>query len=163
MINTICWLDIILLLPLLYGLIHGIIRGMLDEMNSLIAVVVAIVLARIWGPDLALWIQKMDDWSIQLCTILAYVILFLASAIVLKLLGDMLQKLLKKIQLNWVNRILGGLCGIMKWAAVMLVLVFVTNQIDKQFKVLPTNLKQQSIVYEPAVQAAETIWSEVKK
>lgn len=157
--KDICWLDIILLLPLLYGLIRGLIRGMFDEINALVAIVAAIVLARIWGPDLARWIQKVDDWSMQICTILSYVVLFLGCSIVLKLIGDMLQKLMKKIQLNWINRILGGICGCIKWAAVMLVVVFVVDQVDQQFKVMPTTLTQQSIVYKPAVEAANTIWS----
>jgi len=41
----------------------------------------------------------------------------------------------------------------------MQVVVFVVDQVDQQFKVMPTTLTQQSIVYKPAVEAANTIWS----
>jgi len=161
--KNICWLDIIILLPLLYGLIRGLMRGMITELNAVLSLVLGIIGARIWGPALALWIQNTSHWHIQLCSILAYVTIFLAIAIVLNLVGAAFSKLLKAIKLGWVNRLLGGVFGILKWALIVLVLVFVTGQIDKQFQILPNDLKQQSIVYQPALDSANHIWKQVKQ
>jgi len=161
--KNICWLDIIILLPLVYGLIRGLMRGMITELNTVLALVLGMVGARIWGPELALWIQHTSEWHIQLCTILSYVTIFLAIAIVLNLLGAAFSKLLKAIKLGWVNRLLGGILGILKWALIVLVLVFVTGQIDKQFQILPNDLKQRSIVYQPALDSANHIWKQVKQ
>jgi len=160
--DKICWLDVIILLPLLFGLIRGLIRGMITELNAVLALVLGIVGARIWGPDVALWLQHISSWSLQLCTVLAYIILFLAIAIVLNLIGAALMKLMKAIKLNWVNRLLGGICGTLKWAIIVLVLVFVTGQADHQFHFIPKDLKQKSIVYQPTLDSANQIWKQVK-
>jgi len=160
--DKICWLDVIILLPLLYGLIRGLMRGMIAELNAVLALVLGIIGARIWGPQLATWMQHSYDWNMQICNILSYVTIFLAIAIVLNLIGAALQKLLKAIKLGWVNRLLGGLCGTLKWAIIVLVLVFVVGQLDCQFHILPNDLKSSSKVYQPALNSANHIWKQVK-
>jgi len=160
--EKICWLDIILLLPLIYGLIRGIMRGAIGEVNTVLALILGIIGARMWGPALTIWIEHTCHWQLQLCTLLAYVSIFLAVAIVLNLIGAALQKLMKAIKLSWVNRLLGGVCGTLKWAIIMLVLLFVVDLADQQFHLLPKDVKQKSIVYQPAVDSAHQIWKQVK-
>lgn len=160
--DKICWLDILILLPVLYGLIRGLMRGMIKELNAVLALVLGIIGARIWGPCLAIWIHQSSHWHLQLCSVIAYIMLFLAIAIILNLIGAATQKLIKSIQLGWVNRLLGAVCGTLKWGIIMLVTVFMLGQLDQQFKVLPSELKQQSIVYQPALDLSDHIWEQVK-
>jgi len=160
--DKICWLDVIILLPVLYGLIRGLMRGMIAELNAVLALVLGIIGARVWGPALALWMQHANNWSMQLCSVLSYITIFLAIAIVLNLIGAALQKLLKAMKLGWVNRLMGAICGVLKWSIIVLVLIFVVGQVDSQFSVLPCDLKTNSIVYQPALNSANHIWKQVK-
>jgi len=160
--DKICWLDVIILLPLIYGLIRGLMRGLITEINAVLALILGIIGARMVGSQLALWIQHTSDWHIQICNILSYVTIFLCIAIILYLIGAALQKLLKAIKLGWVNRLLGGLCGTLKWAIIVMVLVFVVGQLDSQFSILPSDLKSSSKVYPAALNSANHIWKQVK-
>jgi len=160
--DKICWLDIVLLLPLIYGLIRGLMRGLIVELNAVLSLLLGIVGARLWGPPFALWMQHANNWPMPLCTALAYVVIFLGIAIVLNLLGAAFQKLMKAIKLGWVNRILGGAFGLLKWTLIMLVIIFVTGLVDTQFQILPNDLKQQSVIYQPSLDCANHIWKQVK-
>jgi len=162
MMDKICWLDILILLPLVYGLIRGLMRGMIAELNAVLALVVGVVGARLWGPQLALWMQNTYHWQLHLCNTLSYISIFLVVAIVLNLIGAALQKLLKAIKLGWVNRLLGAVCGTLKWSIIVLVLIFIVGQVDSQFHLMPKELTQQSIVYQPALDSANHIWKQVK-
>jgi len=152
--EKICWLDIVLLLPLVVGLIVGIIRGLIAELNALLALVLGVVAARVWGANLALWLHKTCDWSNNISNLLAYVLIFLAVAILLTLLGKAFQKLLKAIKLGWVNHLFGAVFGTLKWAVIMLAIVFVVGKLDQQFQFISGELKQKSIIYQPALDYA---------
>lgn len=163
MMDKICWLDVIILLPLLFGLIRGLIRGMVTELNAVLALVLGVLGAKVWGPDFGNWLHHFSSWNTDLCMIIAYIALFLAIAIVLHLVGEVLQKTLKKIKLQWVNRLMGAICGTLKWAIIVLVLVFIVGQADKNFHFIPDNLKAKSITYQPALNCVNKIWADVKQ
>lgn len=151
--NNICWLDILLLLPLLYGLIRGLMRGLITELNTLLALLLGVAGAKSWGAALASWLHQQASWPTEVCNVIAYVLLFLAIAVALHFIGTLLQKLLKAIQLGWVNRLLGGICGAVKWAVIVLALVFVVGQLDHFISFMPNELKKQSRLYQPALDA----------
>lgn len=153
--DKICWLDVIILLPLLFGLIRGLMRGLVTELNAVLAVLLGVLGSRLCGADFATWIVTKTSWPQAVANVIAYVLLFLSIAIVLTLLGKVFQKLLKKINLGWVNRLLGGICGTIKWSVIVLVLIWITGQLDTNFKLMPTDLKQQSRLYQPALDTAD--------
>lgn len=149
--NNICWLDILLLLPLLYGLIRGLMRGLITELSTVLALLLGVAGAKLWGAVFATWLHQKATWPIEVCNVIAYVLIFLAIAIALHFVGTLLQKLLKAIKLGWVNRLLGGVCGALKWAIIVLVLVFVVGQFDHFIPFMPSELKKQSRLYQPAL------------
>ncbi len=140
----------------------GLIRGLVKELNAILAVLLGVLGVRAFGADLATWMHKTTSWHTELCTVIAYVLLFLTIAILLTLVGKALQKLLKKIQLGWVNRLLGALCGTLKWAVIVLFLVFLVGQLDHQFGIMPTKAKQESAFYQKALNSANRCINTIK-
>ncbi len=160
--KDICWLDVVIILPLLFGLIRGLMRGLIAELNAVLAVLLGVIGARMWGLDFAGWMQNAFGWNSTICTILSYVIIFFAIAIIINLIGHALQKLMKAIKMGWINRLVGGICGTIKWAVIVLVIVFIIGQLDQLFNIMPNNLKQQSKLYPTALKTANRAWLEVK-
>ena len=157
------WLDIIILLPLLIGLVRGLMKGLVIEITSIVAIILGIVGSRLWGAMFATWLLHQFAWPESVCVVLAYALLFLGISILLHLLAKLLTKLFKKVSLGWLNRLLGGLFGILKWGIIVLVMVLCIHQLDKQFEFIKKDLKQQSVVYMQAAPLAEKMWVEVKK
>lgn len=160
--KDICWLDVVIILPLLFGLIRGLMRGLIAELNAVLAVLLGVIGARMWGLAFATWMQNAFGWNSTICTILSYVIIFFAIAIIINLIGHALQKLMKAIKMGWINRLVGGICGTIKWAVIVLVIVFIIGQLDQSFNIMPNNLKQQSKLYPTALKTANRAWLEVK-
>ena len=157
------WLDIIILLPLLLGLVRGLMKGLVIEITSIVAIILGIVGSRLWGAMFATWLLHQFAWPESVCVVLAYALLFLGISILLHLLAKLLTKLFKKVSLGWLNRLLGGLFGTLKWGIIVLVMVLCIHQLDKQFNFIQNDLKQESVVYMQAAPLSEQLWVEVKK
>ena len=157
------WLDIIILLPLLIGLVRGLMKGLVIEITSIVAIILGIVGSRLWGAMFATWLLHQFAWPESVCVVLAYALLFLGISILLHLVAKLLTKLFAKVSLGWLNRLLGGVFGTLKWGIIVLVMVLCIHQLDKQFHFIQKDLKQQSVVYMQAAPLSEKMWVEIKK
>jgi len=153
------WLDIVLLLPLLVGLIRGLMRGLVVEVTALVAIIIAFLVTKAWGDVLASWLLQSFTWPEAVCTVVAYVCLFLVIALTLNIAASLLSRLFKVIHLGGFNALLGGLFGVLKWGCVVLVLVFALHRLDMHFGFLSDSLRQSSGVYRQMTEWSEMLFS----
>ena len=156
------WLDILILLPLLIGLIRGLMKGLIVEISSIVAILLGFFGAKYWSAAFASWIMLQFKWSETACIVVAYALLFAGIALGLNIVARLLSKLFQKIQLGWLNRLLGGLFGASKWAIVIVALVLCVHNLDKQFQFIQPELKEKSVVYTTLTPYAEQAWEEIK-
>ena len=157
------WLDILILLPLLIGLVIGIKRGLIIELTNLISIIAGVVCARLLSAPVAAWIAQQFTWPEAVCSVVAYTLLFLISTILLYLLGKLLTKLFKAVKLGWLNRLLGGVFGLAKYAIIVLFVVLCVHQLDTQFQFLQEDLKEESVVYKAVIPLSENTWYTMKE
>ena len=157
------WLDILILLPLLVGLVIGIKRGLIIELTNLISIIAGVVCARLLSAPVAAWIAQQFTWPEAVCSVVAYTLLFLVSTILLYLLGKLLTKLFKAVKLGWLNRLLGGVFGLAKYAIIVLFVVLCVHQLDTQFQFLQEDLKEESVVYKAVIPLSENTWYTMKE
>ena len=157
------WLDILILLPLLVGLVIGIKRGLIIELTNLISIIAGVVCARLLSAPIAAWIAQQFTWPEAVCSVVAYTLLFLISTILLYLLGKLLTKLFKAVKLGWLNRLLGGVFGLAKYAIIVLFVVLCVHQLDTQFQFLQEDLKEESVVYKAVIPLSENTWYTMKE
>ena len=156
------WLDILILLPLLIGLIRGLMKGLIVEITSIVAIILGFLGAKWWSATFASWLMQQFEWSETACIVVAYALLFAGITLALNLVARLLSKLFQKIQLGWLNRLLGGIFGTAKWGLIILVLVLCVHKLDTQFQFFKPELKQQSVVYTYLTPYAEKAWEEIK-
>ena len=157
------WLDILILLPLLIGLIQGLMKGLIVEISSIVAILLGFFGAKYWSAAFASWIMLQFKWSETACIVVAYALLFAGIALGLNIVARLLSKLFQKIQLGWLNRLLGGLFGTAKWGIVIVALVLCVHNLDKQLQFLQPELKEKSVVYTTLTPYAEQAWGEIKE
>lgn len=141
------WLDILILLPIVYGLVRGIMRGVIKEILAIVGVIAGIIVARLFVRDVTTWLSSVIAWDVQLIRPIAYVLLFLATAIICALIAKLLTQLMKAISLGWANRLIGGLFGAVKWILIVGVIIYGLDLIDHATHLLKPEIKQQSIAY----------------
>ena len=156
------WLDIIILLPLLIGLVRGLMKGLIVEISSIVAIILGFLGAKYWSAAFASWLMQQFDWSETACIVVAYALLFAGIALGLNIVVRLLSKLFQKIQLGWLNRLLGGLFGTAKWGIVIVALVLCVHNLDKQFQFIQPELREKSVVYTTLTPYAEKAWEEIR-
>lgn len=156
------WLDILILLPLLIGLVRGLMKGLIVEVSSIVAILLGFFGAKYWSAAFASWLMQQFDWSETACIVVAYALLFAGIALGLNIVARLLSKLFQKIQLGWLNRLLGGVFGVTKWGIVIVALVLCVHNLDKQFQFIQPELREKSVVYTTITPYAEQAWEEIK-
>ena len=156
------WLDILILLPLLIGLVRGLMKGLIVEVSSIVAILLGFFGAKYWSASFASWLMQQFDWSETACIVVAYALLFAGIALGLNIVARLLSKLFQKIQLGWINRLLGGVFGAAKWGIVIVALVLCVHNLDKQFQFIQPELREKSVVYTTITPYAEQAWEEIK-
>lgn len=156
------WLDILIIIPLVFGLVRGLMKGLIVEVTSIVGIILGFLGAKWWSAAFASWLMMQFEWSETACIVIAYAVLFAGIALALNIVARLLSKLFQKIHLGWLNRILGGVFGAAKWGIVIVALVLCLHNIDKQFGLLKPELRDKSVVYTTLTPYAEQAWEEIK-
>ncbi len=151
------YLDIIILLPLVYGLIRGIMRGIVQEVFALLGIILGIVVARMYAGSVAAWLQQVSTWDVQLLRPIAAFAIFMVVAIACNLLARLLTKLFKLISLGWLNRLAGGLFGALKWIIIVAIIITCIDMLDEVLHFIQPELKQSSKCYMYALQLTDKL------
>jgi membrane protein required for colicin V production len=167
--------DIILIIILLYCLIRGIFRGLLKEISSLIGVLGGFYAAYMYYKSLGIYLKR---WIADpnYINILSFLIIFIFVFLMVSAVGIIIKYLLKIVFLGWVDRVFGGVFGILKGILISCVLVvvftaflpndsgviknsklssYITTISDNMIKVTPKELKNE---YQIKRQEIEKAW-----
>lgn len=141
------FVDILLLLPLVYGLIRGLIKGLIHELASVLAIILGIYFAYTYSAEMSAWLAKHFEASETALEIAGYIVVFLIVSLGLYALAFILTKMLKFMALGMVNRVLGGIFGFLKSLLLLCLFIFFAQPWFNQWKKNSPQLKK-SIVYE---------------
>lgn len=154
-------LDILIAIPIIWGLVRGLMKGIISEVMAILAIILGVMGARYWGVELATWIHSQYQWQDTVCRVLAYALLFIGIAVALSIMASLLSRLFKAIHLGGINRLLGGVFGMLKWGIIVLVVLFCIEQLDRSFEVMPKDLKTTSKLYPIGTNLAEQVFQEI--
>lgn len=121
-------LDWILLGVLLVSLLLGLWRGLVYEVLSLLNWVVAFVLAQWLAPDLGARLP-MGNSSDAVRYVAAFVLLLVAALFTLGLVAVLVKKLIAAVGLRPVDRMLGGLFGLLRGVVLLLAVTAVVGML----------------------------------
>ena len=154
------YLDIIIVVPLLYGLIKGFSNGLIKEVTALVSLLVGVYVAINFSLYLEPKVADVLGGYEQFVSIIAFAILFLVSVFCVKAIGLMLEKLTKALALGIISRFLGGIFGLLKVVVIFSFLLFVIIDYDEEtFK----KTKDDSVLYKPLSDISAMITPQLKK
>lgn len=106
------YIDIILLLPLLYGAYRGFSRGLIIEVATLLGLLLGVYIAIKFSGYTEDFLRDFLNLSSESLSYVALGVTFLIVVVAISLLGKMLTKLIDIISLGMVNKLLGTVLGI---------------------------------------------------
>lgn len=142
------WLDFTIGVLLLIALINGYRKGLVMQLVAL----ATIVLSAIFGGQLAKRIlpelTRLVDISPNVAHVLSYIIAFIGIAIVISLIGRVIQKFIQVIYLSFVNRLLGSVVAIATMMIFLSILLNLALMLDKEEIVITREAKEKSFFFE---------------
>ena len=106
--------DIVLLVFLLFGFIRGLMKGLFVELASLIALIAGVYGALHFSYFVGGFLESRVDWEEKYIAIVAFAITFIAIVIVIAMLGKLFTKMADFAALGFLNKLLGGIFGVLK-------------------------------------------------
>jgi membrane protein required for colicin V production len=116
------WLDWILAAIIVVSVVTAIRKGFVHELISLASVVVGLVVAAIGYPRAALWFEDLTK-SHEIALGLGFLVLFLGTLLVGAIVGMLARKLIETAGIQWFDRFLGGVFGLLRGVLVDAVLL----------------------------------------
>lgn len=152
------FVDIIIIVPLIYAAWRGFKKGLVIEVFTLLALLVGIYA----GIHFSDWTSKLIKDNIDIegkyLPVVAFTLTFLAVGAMVFFAGKMIERMLKVVNLSPVNKILGVVFGLLKMVYTLSILIILLETYDERGDFIPEDIKSESMFYGPVkITATATI------
>lgn len=154
--------DIIVLICLALGIIEGIRKGFISQIAAIVGVVAGVWLSVIFAGKLSEWMSGLFEANPQLMKALAFILIYVIVVVLLHLVGKLLEKVVKLSMLGWLNKLLGAVFSVMKWALILCIAVAVFDSFNSIFNAVSSEKLADSIFYAPLERIAGTVFPYLK-
>ncbi len=157
-------LDIGILLIAAIFFIRGIFRGFVFELVSIVGLILGYIISITYLSLLAGYIFSFfPSFSESIVNLVSFFILFVGTNLLLRLVANIITKTLKIAMLGWLNRLLGGLLGMLKSIIIMSILVFIIDLIPFSSSLLEQVEVQTSELYPVLNTLGPRLYAEIQK
>ena len=157
------YLDIILGILLLWGLVRGLMKGLFVSLASLIALIAGIYIAVHFSHIVGDYLKQYVDWQENAIKLSAFALTFIMVVIGISLLGRILTKIADYAALGILNKLLGAVFGLLKFAFIASVILMFVDAINDKITLIDKETKDESILYEPVRKLAPMILPTILK
>lgn len=121
-------IDLIFFILIVLMLIHGYVKGFIEELFSWATVVISMLAAVFLHPMVASFIRSKAMANVRYVPeILAFVAVFLAATIILKMIERVLKDVIAGAHLGGANKILGAVFGLLEGVALTAIILFILS------------------------------------
>ena len=156
------FLDIIFIIPIVWLMYTGFQKGFIIELSSLIALILGIYFAINFSNFAADFLIRNFSIGEKYVSIVAFMFTFMVVVFVVFMIGKILEKFIDIILLGFVNKLAGGVFGIIKAVFLISVILWIINSFDISKSIIKEKLKQDSLFYAPIEQFAPKIVPKLK-
>ena len=142
-------LDIIIGGLLAVGFVLGWKNGFFVEITSVIAVIVALYGTIHFSYLLGDYLGEKLQWDASYIKITAFILTFIAILVGVHLLAKVLTRVAKFTMLGLLNRLAGGVFGLVKVAVILGALLAFLERANQPLDFIEPEIFEESIFYEP--------------
>ena len=131
------YFDVLVFIILIYGLLSGFFKGFIVEIAGVVALILGLLGSFKFSNVLGDTIEVFIDWDSKTIQVVSFILLFIFIIYSISLLAKMITKTLNLIALGWLNKILGGFFGILKWAVVLSAFTLIISELNEIITIFP--------------------------
>lgn len=156
-------IDIIITVLLVIGLISGLRDGLVKQVAGLAGLIGGLLLGRAFYMPVGAWLTGVFGMSVEAAHITAFVLILVFVPLLFSVVGWLVSKLLSIICLGWVNRLLGGLVGVLKFALFAGIVITGIEFFDKRDGFISEEKKEASVFYYPIYNTTGIFFDGIKE
>jgi len=157
------FIDIIIIIPLLWFTYKGFTKGLIIELATLIALLLGIYIAAHFSNYTADFLMEKLNFHSEYMSIISFAITFILVVILVMIFGKSLEKVINILLLSFVNKMSGAAFGLIKVAFVISVIIMILGNMNLEEKIITKELRQGSLLYEPVKKIAPIVFPMVKE
>ncbi len=150
------FIDILIILPLLYAVYKGFKQGFVIEVFTLLALFVGLYVGIHFSDFIAEWLKATFGFSSKYLPVIAFTLTFLGVGAMVYFAGKTIERLIKVVQLSLVNKIAGSFFGGLKMFYILSVILLLVEAYDEKSSFFPAEKKTSSLLYYPTVGFSNT-------
>lgn len=141
------WIDVIIIILLLWSIVKGFRKGFIIELASLLALILGIYGAIKFADLTAAYLSENVNLPEDYTPLIAFALTFIVIVIGVHFIARLVQTLVKMVALNFINRLAGAIFSGLKILLILSFVLFIVESIDQNIQVIPRKQKQDSIFY----------------
>ena len=153
--------DIIITALLLFGFVRGLVKGLFVEVASLVALIGGVYGAIHFSYLISNFLKEYVTWNTEYISLAAFAITFIVIIVVISLLGKALTKIANFASLGIINKILGGVFGVLKIGLILSVVFIFFGKMNDTIPFIEKQTLEESILYSPVKKIAPTIFPSI--
>ena len=156
-------IDIVIVCLFLPALYFGIKNGMVKQLVALAVIYFGITLSLRFSGLASQWIMDHVKISEFWAKAVSFVVIFFVIALLLNLLGKMLEKIIKISLLGWLNKLLGVITTFCLFALVISVLVYFVDSLNNLLDFIPKEKMEESRFYPALLDLSKQVFPHFKE
>jgi len=150
--------DIVVGILLILGFYKGYKNGLILEITSLLGLILGIVGAFYITKYHGLYIGQWLDWEESYLKIVTFIGSFIILVILVASVGKLMTKIIDYAALGFVNKLFGGVFGVLKFLLILSILLLVFNAINNSTGLMDSKDVEGSLFYPYLNEFSEFIW-----
>jgi len=139
-------IDIAFLIILFAGLYYGYKKGLIKVVFSFASIIIGILAALAFAPALGIFLKNTFNTNAPIMGAVAFGLIIIGVALGMNLIAAALTKMLQIIQLNFINRIMGGILGVLLFAFTLSISLWVFEQVHELPKQKKRNIRLYTVI-----------------
>ena len=155
--------DIIITAFLLFGFISGLFKGLFVEVASFVALIAGIYGAIKFSHFIRSFLETRVSWDEKYITLMSFAISFIIIVIAISLLGKLFTKIADFASLGILNKLLGGIFGVLKIGLILSVVLIIFSKLNNKLPFISIEQQESAVLYKPLKNLAPTIFPQFVK
>lgn len=155
-------LDIILLICFIPAIITGLRKGFIAQVISIVSIILGIWMSFRFSALVSGWLGKWIEAPENILQIISFAVILILVILALAALGRLLEATVKIILLGWLNKLLGVVFAILKYAIILGLLLMLFDDINQTMNLVKPDVFAQSVLYRPFLDMADSIFPYLK-
>ena len=156
-------IDIIIIICCIPAIFQGYSKGFISQVFSLVALIVGAWLSFKFSVPVGNFLKSFADLSPTILHIIAFVLILIIVMVLLKLVGNAVEKVVKFVMLGWLNRLLGIVFSLIKALLVIGLVILLVNAIYSVIPFMSSKTIEESVLFHPIKDLADAVFPYIKE